>query len=264
MSMCFIVGHGKSKYGGYDSGAVNGNYHEFKIAKEIARYAYEYYKTNYDEPCDLMNYNGDLYLSDRIKEVNKKKYGFVAEIHLNASGGTGTETYYAKGSTTGKNIATTICEYISKALSVRNRGAKIKIGSSGTDYFGIIRQTKCEAVLVETVFIDSKDLEKIKTVSGQKNCGEAIAKAIASARGIKAKVKTPTPVVQPTKKVYYFGKCNAKETSIVDALKEQGYSSSFTYRKKIAAANGIRLYTGASKQNIALLTLMKQGKLIKP
>ena len=259
MSMCFIVGHGKSKYGGYDSGAVNGNYHEFKIAKEIARYAYEYYKTNYDEPCDLMNYNGDLYLSDRIKEVNKKKYGFVAEIHLNASGGTGTETYYAKGSITGNNIATTICEHISKALSVRNRGAKIKIGSSGTDYFGIIRQTKCEAVLIETVFIDSIDLEKIKTVSGQKNCGEAIAKAIATARKIKAK-KDET-VTMPN---IYYDKCNAKMVSIVDALKQQGYNSSFSYRKKIATANGIKGYVGLPSQNIKLLSLMKQGKLIKP
>lgn len=38
--------------------------------------------------------------------------------------------------------------------------------------------------------------------------------------------------------------------------KSDGYDSD--------AVNGIRHYTGASKQNIALLTLMKQGKLIKP
>ena len=37
--ICFIVGHGKSRKGGYDSGAVSGNYHEFKIAREITKYA---------------------------------------------------------------------------------------------------------------------------------------------------------------------------------------------------------------------------------
>ena len=41
--ICFIVGHGKSKTGGYDSGAVSkdGKYHEFKIIKEIAKYIEE-------------------------------------------------------------------------------------------------------------------------------------------------------------------------------------------------------------------------------
>ena len=259
MAICIIVGHGKSKSGGYDSGAVNGNYHEFKIAREIARYAYEYYNATYNEQCDLMNYNGDLYLSDRIKLANAKRYNFVAEIHLNAGGGTGSEVYYSIGSAKGKAIAAAISKNISKAFGIRNRGAKTKRGAHG-DYFGIIRQTSMEAVLVETVFIDTKDLDNVKTAAGQKACGIAIAKAIASARGIKVK----SAPAKPVKRVYYFGKCNAKETSIVDALKEQGYSSSFTYRKKIAASNGIKLYTGASKQNIALLTLMKQGKLIKP
>ena len=264
MAICIIVGHGKSKSGGYDSGAVNGNYHEFKIAREIARYAADYYNKTYGEQCDLMNYNGNLYLSERIKQANQKDYSFVAEIHLNAGGGTGSEVYYSKDSARGRAIAAAISKSISNTFGIKDRGARIKLGSSGNDYFGIIRQTSMEAVLVETVFIDTKDLDKVKTAAGQRACGIAIAKAIAASRGAKAKAKTPAPVVQPTKKVYYFGKCNAKETSIVDALKQQGYSSSFTYRKKIAAANGIRFYTGRSKQNIALLTLMKQGKLIKP
>ena len=259
MAICIIVGHGKSKSGGYDSGAVNGNYHEFKIAREIARYAYEYYNATYNEQCDLMNYKGDLYLSDRIKLANAKRYSFVAEIHLNAGGGTGTEVYYSISSAKGKAIAAAISNNISKAFGIRNRGAKTKRGAHG-DYFGIIRQTSMEAVLVETVFIDTNDLKCVATAEGQKACGIAIAKAIASARGIKVK----SAPAKPVKRVYYFGKCDAKETSIVDALRQQGYSSSFTYRKKIAAANGIKLYTGASKQNIALLTLMKQGKLIKP
>lgn len=258
MSMCFIVGHGKSKYGGYDSGAVNGNYHEFKIAKEIARYAYEYYKTNYDEPCDLMNYNGDLYLSDRIKLANAKRYNFIAEIHLNAGGGTGSEVYYSIGSAKGKAIAAAISSNISKAFGIRNRGAKTKRGANG-DYFGIIRQTSMEAVLVETVFIDTKDLDNVKTAAGQRACGIAIAKAIASARKIGAK-KDET-VTTPN---IYYDKCNAKMVSIVDALKQQGYNSSFSYRKKIATANGIKGYVGLPSQNIKLLSLMKQGKLIKP
>ena len=260
MSVCFIVGHGKSKSGGYDSGAVNGKYHEFQIAKEITKYAYEYYKATYNEDCFLMNYNGNLYLSERITMANKERYDFIAEIHLNAGNGTGSEVYYAKGSKTGKTIASAISKKIALAFDITDRGAKTRTGSNG-DYFGIIRQTSAEAVLVETVFIDTADLNKVKTAEGQKVCGIAIAQAIAAARGIKSRTAAP---VTEVKKVWYFNKCSNNYTSLVDALKDQGFNSSFSYRKKIAMANGIKVYIGSAKQNITLLNLYKKGKLIKP
>ena len=43
-----------------------------------------------------------------------------------------------------------------------------------------------------------------------------------------------------------------------------GASTTFDYRKQIAAKNGISNYTGTSSQNTKLLNLLKQGKLIKP
>lgn len=185
--ICIIVGHGKSKSGGYDSGAVSkdGKAHEFKIAREIARYAAAEIRAAGLE-CDLMNYEGDLYLTERIKTVNKKDYNFIAEIHLNAGGGTGTEVYYYHDSPTGKKYAQAISKEIAAAFSVRNRGAKIRIGNNGKDYFGIIRDTKPCAVLVETLFIDTEsDLKKINTAAGQYKCGEAIAKAIVELNGKK-------------------------------------------------------------------------------
>lgn len=180
--ICIIVGHGKSKSGGYDSGAVSPDrkHHEFQIAKEIARHAAEYLG------CDLMNYNGDLYLTERIKKVNKSDYDFIAEIHLNAAGGTGVETYYYKGSSTGLKASQAICNEISDSLGVENRGPKVRTGKTGRDYFAIIRDTKPCAVLVETVFIDRKsDLEKIRTAEGQRACGEAIGRALESVFGDK-------------------------------------------------------------------------------
>ena len=68
-----------------------------------------------------------------------------------------------------------------------------------------------------------------------------------------------------SKNVKYFNKITSyKGNSFVDALKKRGVSSSFSYRKKIAKANGIKNYTGTAKQNYKLLNLMKKGKLIKP
>lgn len=201
MRICFIVGHGKSSSGGYDSGAVSKDkkWHEFKIAKEITRHAYNHFKANYGE-CSIMNYEGNLYLSERIKAANSAGFDFIAEIHLNAGGGTGTECFYSKLSNKGKRAAISISNSIAKAFGVRNRGAKTKINSAGKDYFAIIRQTKATAVLIETLFIDSGDLYLLTTYEGQQKCGAAIADGIAEALGI-AKKATAAPA-KPTADSY--------------------------------------------------------------
>lgn len=61
----------------------------------------------------------------------------------------------------------------------------------------------------------------------------------------------------------YFPKSNYKGASIVQALKELGVNSSYAYRAKLAAANGITGYSGTAAQNLKMLALLKQGKLIK-
>lgn len=194
--VCIIVGHGKSKTGGYDSGALSsdGKIQEFKIAKEIAKYAADYLG------CSLMNYNGDLYLTDRIKKVNAADYDFIAEIHLNAGGGKGVEVFYYHNSPTGLKVSEEICDEIEKTLSVVNRGPKVRLGKNGKDYFAIIRDTKPTAILVETVFIDNaSDLAKVKNAEGQKKCGEAIGRAIEKALSVK---KAESGVVINAKSLY--------------------------------------------------------------
>ena len=62
----------------------------------------------------------------------------------------------------------------------------------------------------------------------------------------------------------YFKKYSGKSVSIVMALKSIGEASDFSYRTKIAKANGIKGYLGTAKQNTKLLSLLKNGKLIKP
>lgn len=186
--ICIIVGHGKSKSGGYDSGAVSrdGKLHEFRIAKEIAKYAADHLG------CSLMNYDGSLYLTERISAVNKADYDFIAEIHLNAGGGKGTEVFYYRGSPTGLKAATAITQEIASEFSIRNRGAKVWLNNDGEDYFAIIRDTKPTAILVETVFIDNSDeLAIIRTADGQKRCGEAIGRALEKALGASKSESAP-------------------------------------------------------------------------
>ncbi len=200
-NVCFIIGHGKSSKGGYDPGACSGGCEEFQIAKMIGKYAQEYFNKNYSVHADLMNYDGNLYLSDRIKKVNAADYDFIAEIHLNAGKGTGTEVYYRNGSTQGRKYSSAISANIAAEFGIKNRGAKTRLNSKNKDYFAIIRDTKPCAVLIESVFIDTpSDLAKVKTEAGQKACGEAIAKAIASVMGLKANTnKADNAVKSPVK-----------------------------------------------------------------
>lgn len=68
----------------------------------------------------------------------------------------------------------------------------------------------------------------------------------------------------PSAKAIYFPKCDSACESIVDGLKEVNAKPEFAYRKKIAALNGISGYLGTASQNIKMLNLLKQGKLMKP
>lgn len=196
MNICISIGHGKSAKGGYDSGALGGNYQEFKIAREIGKYIGEAFK-GYNCTADVINYDATLYLTDRIAHVNKHGYDLAMEIHLNASGGTGSEVYYKHKSATGKKLAGAISKSIANTFGIRDRGAKVKINpSNGTDYFGFVRSCKCESLLIETVFIDTaSDRKHVETAAGQRQCAEAIVKAVADFYGIKKKT---APAVKPS------------------------------------------------------------------
>ena len=193
MKICISIGHGKSARGGYDSGALGGNYQEFKIGREIGKYIGEIFK-GYDCKADVINYDATLYLTERIAHVNKHGYDLAMEIHLNAAGGTGSEVYYKHKSSTGKKLAGAISKSIANTFGIRDRGAKVKINpSNGTDYFGFVRSCKCESLLIETVFIDTaSDRKHVETAAGQRQCAEAIVKAIANFYGIKKKASTST------------------------------------------------------------------------
>lgn len=58
--------------------------------------------------------------------------------------------------------------------------------------------------------------------------------------------------------------CAGYHTSLVDALKSVGINHSYQYRNTLAQYNGIKGYRGTAEQNIALLSMLKAGKLIIP
>jgi len=71
----------------------------------------------------------------------------------------------------------------------------------------------------------------------------------------------PSPTPQP--QVSYYPRYTGGSVSIVDALQAVGVDNSFANRQKIAGKNGITGYRGSADQNSKLLSLLKNGRLIK-
>lgn len=198
MNISVCIGHGKSQSGGYDSGAVSAGYQEFKLGRAIGKCIGEEL-SKYNCHVDVINYDADKNLSERIKYVNSKKYDLNMEIHLNAGGGTGPEVYYKSRNKQGKALAAAISKSIATTFGLKDRGAKTKV-VNGKDYFGCVREIKCQSFLVETVFIDTKsDRDKVIYTSGQQQCAKAIATAVANFYGLKLNSK-PTPTPTPSNK----------------------------------------------------------------
>lgn len=64
---------------------------------------------------------------------------------------------------------------------------------------------------------------------------------------------------------YYYPMYEGTSPSIVVALQDVGEKdTSKAHRAEIATVNGITDYVGTGSQNVAMLNLLKQGKLIKP
>lgn len=75
--------------------------------------------------------------------------------------------------------------------------------------------------------------------------------------GDNAAVSTSAPSVT------YYPAYTGKSNSISTAMSEMGIDGSRDHRNRVAVANGIAGYSGTYTQNVTMLTLLKQGKLIK-
>ena len=66
-------------------------------------------------------------------------------------------------------------------------------------------------------------------------------------------------IVVPNIKTEYY---DTPEFTLIDCLNKIGADSSYKHRKKIAAANNIQNYVGSVEQNLLMLRLLNEGKLI--
>ena len=104
----------------------------------------------------------------------------------------------------------------------------------------------------------------IKKFTDEKNKSQAQTNEIINLKkqieDLKRERNTPPPQPQ----VRYFAATPYRGPSIVDGLKAINEPRTYQYREQIAIVNGIGGYVGSPQQNLHMLKLLQEGRLIKP
>lgn len=174
-------------------------------------------------------------LAEEVRECNAFGADLAVDLHTNAGGGNGWESFYSITESTsgrGYNAARNI-EAEVKAIGQQSRGCKTKRGSDGRDYFGFIRNTNCPAIISEMAFIDNwDDIKDFDTDAEIERYAIAVTKGILRTFGIAYKdPAAPTPPPSSSGTIYrvvigaYSVKANA-DKAVADA-KAKGFAGAY-------------------------------------
>lgn len=158
-------------HGGSDPGAIGNGLKEKDINLWVASACGAYLKeAGVDVRLSRTRDENDP-VGEEVAEANAFGADIAVSFHNNAGGGDGSETWYYTGSKEGKCLAT-LMEEASKQLGQNSRGVK------ATKDLYFLRKTAMIAVLVETAFIDTSDINIINTEEKAKSFGIAYGVAI--------------------------------------------------------------------------------------
>lgn len=220
MAKVFLgVGHG-----GSDPGAVSGGWLEKDLNLAIAKACNEELVRHGVSVLMSRTTDENDDLTQEIRECNAFNPDLAIDIHNNAGGGDGAEAFYHYGGGASKTMAENVLAEIVK-IGQNSRGAKVRKGSDGRDYYGFIRETSAPAVIVECAFVDNaNDMQIIDTEEERRAMGVAIAKGLLKTLGI----AYVAPVANPGK-LYrvqvgaYAKEANAK--AMQKKLKDAGFEA---------------------------------------
>lgn len=232
MARVFIgVGHG-----GVGPGAVSGGIKEsaanlqmaLGLKEELERHGVTVGISRMKEENDP--------LQEEINEANAFRPDVAVECHNNAGGGDGWECYRQTNAYKDRSIK--LAQKIEarvKATGQNSRGIKTKLNSSGTDYFGWLRQVKAPAVLCEGFFVDNaKDRADFDTAAEQRALGVAYAHGVLDYLGIAIKPTQDKPAPSPAMYTVQVGAFASKANADAYAkeLKAKGINA-FVTKKEV-------------------------------
>ncbi len=144
--------------------------------------------------CNSTESDANKDLTVGINKANSySNMDYFLSIHMNAGGGTGCECWTYGSTSRANQMAARICTQLS-SLGLRNRG--VKYNSRWAEMKGV----KAPNIIVETLFVDSKDDEAFYNTNFEKIC-IAIVKGIDET--INSDIQTPsTPSTPSTPAIY--------------------------------------------------------------
>ena len=167
-------------------------------------------------------------LVEEIREANAFKPDFAIDVHNNAGGGDGHETYVQTSSykSVSRAVGQLIDKQVQKIAKQNSRGVKTRKNTYGTDYYGFLREVKAPAVITEGFFVDNKkDAADFDTAAEQKKLAKAYAQGIIDYFGVQKKpVATTTPKVVYRVQVGAYSK-KANATAQINKLKKAGFDA---------------------------------------
>lgn len=215
-------GQGASGAVGFLQESVENRKVKNRVASALKNAGHTVYDCTDDTNCTA-NQN----LQRIVSKCNAHNVDLDVSIHLNAGGGTGVEVWCYDGKTA--DIASAICEKVSTALGIPNRGVKHSKG------LYVLKNTKSPALLVECCFVDSQnDADKWDT----DKCGDAIASAIIgkSIQGADFKPQPAPNAPKPSKPsgnpIIRDGQVHARNFA-VPGLKSDGIPGPETNKAKV-------------------------------
>ena len=192
MKIFVDAGH---NYSGWNTGAIGNGMREQDITFDVSL---ELGRILRDHGCEVMLSRPTLQTNlgtDNAGSINARwqmsnNWGadYFISIHVNAGGGTGAETLYARADSL--DFARAVQDVYSAQMQLRNRRVWLR-----TD-LGVLRSTNCPAILLELAFIDSPlanpDVEILR--NKRPEMAAAVTKGVLEYIGI---TSTPTQSAQP-------------------------------------------------------------------
>lgn len=190
-------------HGGSDSGAVGNGLREKDLTLTIAKKVRDLL-ANYENAQVRLSRDTDIFISlnGRADMANNWGADYFMSIHINASGGTGFETYvHTSASSASVRYQNVIHPAIVSTTDLRDRGKK-------NANYAVLRETAMPAILTENGFIDNtSDASKLKSDAFLNKVAQGHVDGLAKAFGLKKKTSTPappTPAPRPTNPIATF------------------------------------------------------------
>lgn len=202
----------------------------------------------------------DISLSSRVKTANTAKADIYISMHHNAGlhgrKGGGTVVFYRSSKPErGVQAQKLYQAIVSRTGLIGNRSSKvIKKG------YYVIKNTSMPAFLVENGFMDSPDdLPVILPERHAQKTAEGVVAFLLDMLNLLPVSGNSAQAAGNT--AAYYPAYTGKKTTLAAALTSLNINSSYSYRKQIAAANGIKGYVGTASQNTQMYNLLVAGLL---